>query len=599
MLRAVRRVSIERRLPLLISLLLIVVIAALAGSAVREVRRLAIAEARARLRSVTKQFATSNTDGNARRLAALAGVAGNDSIRRYLAGPAGAVLEPVVGLTLRRLSADTPTAIGAELRDSRGTPVLAAGDTALMRSLPSPELGEVGRYSPLVRSGADVGYAVSTPVRQANRTVGYLIQWRRLNTSPRIQRAITDFVGHDAGIYYGNPSHDVWIDLSGLAAEPPPATDSGGYVEFSRTGKGLQLAMVQPIEGTAWMIEVDFPRASVLGGMALFLRRLGIVAGLVLVLGASSAWLASRHITKPLQKLTDAAEAIASGDFSRPVTDDSHDEVGRLSRAFRVMAERVQATQQGLEEKVTVRTRELREAMHSLEEAQDELVRKERLALLGQLSSSVGHELRNPLGVMNNAVYYLEAVLPDAPETAKEYLGILRAQISVSEKIISDLLDFARIRKPEQRRIPLEGLIAEQVQGHGVPANIRLARELSPEVPAVYADPVHVAQILRNLASNAFQAMEAHGGTLTIRTGDDGPGNVRIEVADTGPGIAPELIDKVFEPLFTTKARGIGLGLPVSRTLAAANGGSLTVTSRPGEGATFTLILPAPGGPGL
>jgi signal transduction histidine kinase len=111
-------------------------------------------------------------------------------------------------------------------------------------------------------------------------------------------------------------------------------------------------------------------------------------------------------------------------------------------------------------------------------------------------------------------------------------------------------------------------------------------------LPLLNVDPVQIGQVLLNLLVNALQAMEATGGVLTVRGSLDA-GQIRLDVVDTGPGVASELREKIFEALFTTKPRGIGLGLAVSRSLTEANDGSLSVTSREGEGATFTLIVPA------
>jgi signal transduction histidine kinase len=138
-------------------------------------------------------------------------------------------------------------------------------------------------------------------------------------------------------------------------------------------------------------------------------------------------------------------------------------------------------------------------------------------------------------------------------------------------------------------------LIAEQIGRLGSVANVSVKTECADVLPRIHVDPVHIGQIMLNLLTNAQQAMEPTGGTITVRARAAGP-NVVIDVEDDGPGISAEIIEKIFEPLFTTKARGIGLGLAVSKSLAEANGGQLTVTSRLGKGATFSLALPATGG---
>jgi signal transduction histidine kinase len=241
---------------------------------------------------------------------------------------------------------------------------------------------------------------------------------------------------------------------------------------------------------------------------------------------------------------------------------------------------------------------ELKAAVEGLERAQEELVRRERLAILGQLAGGVGHELRNPLGVMTNALYYLNMVLQDAPTTVKEYLDILRTQIGLSEKIVGDLLDFARVKTPTREAISLEQLASEQLARVADVASVNVETHFPVGMPRAIADRVQIGQAVLNLLTNAVQAMTARAprsgqrGTLSLRGRVLDGGQVQLEVSDSGGGINANHIDKIFEPLFTTKARGIGLGLAVSRTLVRANNGDITVTSRSGEGATFFLTLP-------
>ena len=236
-----------------------------------------------------------------------------------------------------------------------------------------------------------------------------------------------------------------------------------------------------------------------------------------------------------------------------------------------------------LEEMVEERTQELREA-------QEKLVRKEKLAILGQLAGGVGHELRNPLGVISNAVYFLQMTLPDADETTKEYLEMISEEVRNSTKIVSDLLDFSRTRLPEREEIAVSELVAEVLEKRPPPEKMEVITELAPDLPPVYVDPRQMGQVLVNLVTNAYQAMP-EGGALTISAQAE-EGQVALSVADTGCGISKEHMAKLFEPLFTTRARGIGLGLAVSRILVEANGGSIEVESEVGQGSTFTVRLP-------
>ncbi|EKD21916.1 MAG: Sensor protein, partial [uncultured bacterium] len=142
-----------------------------------------------------------------------------------------------------------------------------------------------------------------------------------------------------------------------------------------------------------------------------------------------------------------------------------------------------------------------------LQDAQDELVRKEKLAILGQLSGSVGHELRNPLGVMNNAVFFLNMVLTDADETVKEYLGIIKKEIDTSLRIITDLLDFARTKIPRIETVTARALIDESQGRCTIPAAVELRNEVAENLPPLTIDPLQMGQVLQNLITNGVQAM--------------------------------------------------------------------------------------------
>jgi PAS domain S-box-containing protein len=241
-----------------------------------------------------------------------------------------------------------------------------------------------------------------------------------------------------------------------------------------------------------------------------------------------------------------------------------------------------------LETEVAERTRELREA-------QEKLVRQERLAVLGQLAGSIGHELRNPLGVISNAVYYLKLAQPEASEKIKEYLDILEKETRISDKIITDLLDFTRLKSADRRPAAVADLIRQTLERNPAPPPVRVTLEIPPDLPKVFADHQQIVQVLGNLVANAYQALVSSETTqepkLTISATLQGD-MMKIALQDTGPGIQPENMARLFQPLFTTKIKGIGLGLAISQKLALANDGQIQVQSQPGVGSTFTVSLP-------
>jgi signal transduction histidine kinase len=237
------------------------------------------------------------------------------------------------------------------------------------------------------------------------------------------------------------------------------------------------------------------------------------------------------------------------------------------------------------------RTRELQKSLEDLAAAHEQLVRQERLAAIGELASTIGHELRNPLGVISNALYLLHGDVSASPsEAAARHLATAEREVSAATVIVSDLLEFARQRDPVVTDVDAVALVEEALAVLPPPTEITVVRELPTAPLRLVGDRDMLRQVLLNLVGNAYQAMP-DGGTVTVTLADDAPG-VRIAVADTGGGMTAEVRDKLFQPFFTTKARGVGLGLAVSKRIVDAHSGSILVDSAPGAGARFMVMLP-------
>lgn len=236
-----------------------------------------------------------------------------------------------------------------------------------------------------------------------------------------------------------------------------------------------------------------------------------------------------------------------------------------------------------LEQMVEERTKELWDA-------QEKLVRKEKLAVLGQLAGGVGHELRNPLGAIKNAAYFLRMALEHPEPEVEETVDILEKEVATCERIISSLLGFARRKPPTRRKVDANDSVREALSRIKAPENIEVVSELQ-SLPTILADPDQLSQVFGNIILNAVQAMP-EGGRLLLRSEVPSPEEVVISFIDTGVGIPRENLPKLFEPLFTAKAKGIGLGLAVTKTLVEGHGGTIEVTSEVGKGSTFTVTLP-------
>ncbi len=261
--------------------------------------------------------------------------------------------------------------------------------------------------------------------------------------------------------------------------------------------------------------------------------------------------------------------------------------VERIGGAIRQMEleQSLQCYYEQLEDEVESRTKDL-------EQVQEKLIRSERLAAVGELASGVGHELRNPLNVIRNCAYLLNIALTDkGDEEAVNTLKVLDKQIDIANKIVTDLLDFTRITPPSPDRVDLKNLITESLSWITVPEHVTVNANLNGHPTKVRTDAEQISRVFTNIISNAIQAMNGKAGKLDIDTGEESD-IVWIKFHDNGCGIPEGNFEKIFEPLFTTKPKGIGLGLAITKRLVEQNGGKIEITSKVDQGTTFIVKLP-------
>jgi two-component system, NtrC family, sensor kinase len=218
--------------------------------------------------------------------------------------------------------------------------------------------------------------------------------------------------------------------------------------------------------------------------------------------------------------------------------------------------------------------------------------RTERLAAIGQVAGGIAHELRNPLNVVKTSVYYLlHAKNPTAAKQA-EHLTRIERHVTLADGVITALSSFAKMPVPDLQPFPVGPCVQEALETNPVPDNIRATLDCPPSLPLVLGDIHQLRIVFANLIRNAREAMP-QGGSLVIKgqvVGD----TVEVSVTDTGVGISTEDMNRIMEPLYSTKARGLGLGLAIARSILEKNRASMRLTSELGRGSSFIVRLSAP-----
>lgn len=238
---------------------------------------------------------------------------------------------------------------------------------------------------------------------------------------------------------------------------------------------------------------------------------------------------------------------------------------------------------------VEERTASLRQAVTELEQTQAQLVRQEKMAAMGQLASTVGHELRNPLAVIMNVLYLLETIAgAEGSEAMLRHLSTAKRETSAATLIVADLLDYSAGRAPMLAPVQVAGLVAEALSVVPPPTGIEVVRHVEPDL-AIDADRDQIRQVLLNLVTNGYDAMPG-GGILDVSVRSTG-GLAQITVTDTGVGMDEETQANIFTPFYTTKSRGIGLGLAVTKRVVEAHGGTISVQSTPSVGTSFKVTV--------
>ncbi|MEN6561229.1 MAG: ATP-binding protein [Acidobacteriota bacterium] len=304
-----------------------------------------------------------------------------------------------------------------------------------------------------------------------------------------------------------------------------------------------------------------------------------LIGAACFLFGIGGAAFLARRITRPLHRLVDGTVRIAQGDFSQPIIDSSRDEIGDLARSFNEMTSQL------------VQTRE------RAADANRRLVQQEKLASIGRMAATIAHEIRNPLTSVKLNIQKV-AEEEGLSETVQAHLGLTLEGIDQIERFIKELLNYTRVQELSLERWPVDLIVDESLKVlRGVLAQKRIAveRSCASGLPPILADADKLRQVFLNVVRNAYEALEP-GGTIRIACdalARDGRTMVRVRIADDGPGIQEKDRPNIFEPFYTTKPSGFGLGLANARKIVEQHHGAIAVGEAGGPGCEFAILIPA------
>jgi two-component system, NtrC family, sensor kinase len=398
--------------------------------------------------------------------------------------------------------------------------------------------------------------------------------------------------------------------LGAMRAEQPgtplPQGDSGVAPIRLTTGAGTYLGTsfslsrpaVSDSSAVLYLIVKPLSR-EVRQAMASILTTFGLVSLIFLALTTAIGLVISRSMTRPISELVQGTTEISRGNYDYAIRVRGSDELGILAGRFKAMS-------QSLKEKITElgklnrdlleRNSDLDDTLRKLRSAQEDLVRSERLATTGKMTAQLAHEVNNPI---HNIQSCLKTALGRLPEGTKgrDLIDVAYEEVNRLSRLSAQMLSLYRTSVVEEEMKPtnvneIMGEVVALAQGEIQDRNIVLRTAIEPGLPPITGSHDKLKQVILNLVSNALDAMP-NGGELAMLAARDN-GHVRLTVRDTGVGIPPENLNRIFDAFFTTKGKvsGVGLGLSVSYGIVNQHRGSIEVQSSVGKGSAFTVVLP-------
>ncbi|MFT3676887.1 MAG: ATP-binding protein [Chitinophagaceae bacterium] len=584
--------SIQWRLTLLICLLLLTVVLAYSWVSYTKIKQASIDVSKTRLESLSTQLGSIFGQSAQSVVSATRVAAAQPAIKQFLQSRGkDSVSAARKGLQL--LLQDTTwtmalltTANGEVLLSSDSTKTApATADIVLNLSGTRPDTGIIGK---IYHADTLMYYPVAATVFNGRERVGYLVRWRRMQTSPQAVLQFSQLLGEDVKLFIGNADGSLWTDMQKpVGFIPADLQQSSKELPVYKRSDGQQLlASVKPVNHTKWRVMTERPYKKIIAPASAFLQ-MALSTGIVIIaIGALLAWMISRSITRPLQRLAVATTAIEGGNYATAVSVESRDELGQLARMFNAMTEKVQLSQKNLEEKVQRRTAQLEATNQELE----------------AFSYSVSHDLRAPLrAVSGYAMILKEDYTEKLDEEGNRILHMIVSNARMMGLLIDDLITFSKIGRKESQYRPVDmKLLVESCIQELQPIRGNHSLNIKTgDIAPCYGDGNLLKQVWMNLISNAIKySSKEQNPVIEIgsRTESD---RIIYFVRDNGVGFDMKYADKlfgVFERLHSQdEFEGTGIGLALSKRIIHKQGGEIWAEATKGFGATFYFSIPATG----
>lgn len=575
-----RGLSIQQRLPLLICILLLCIIIAFSLASYLSVKEAALKMGHERLRSLTGELSSMFGQSMQALVVATKATANNESIIQCLQSGGNEYRTEALE-SLQKVRQDT-TSVLVELLDANKKRVLRSAKDGIegrvnFDSLLSLSFSEADSGIGKIYAVRDSMYfPVIAAISEQKKVIGYIARWRLLQTTQKAIEMFTQLIVTNATLNVGNADGSLWTDLVKPVTHPPIDTRYlGDFFEYSQSQGQRVIAAAQPVANTPWLILVEFSQQTVLETANRFLRWIIIIGAALIAAGIFIAWLMSRNITRPLNKLTAAASAIAGGNYLATVeVDHRNDELGKLARAFNTMAVHVRSAQQDLEQKV-IQTEQMNEQLRNLSAHLQNIREEERIHIAREMHDELGQLLT---GFKMDVSWLNKKLMEEDTDP------LVREKLQEMTNILDEAVKFVRNLAAELRPSILDdlGLIpALEWHSEEFQKRFNITVQFNSQADELNVSSVIATGLFRmyqESLTNVARHADAKKVISTLEVSED---EICLSITDDGKGF----------DMHTASERRT-LGLLGMKERAAMIGGNLEIKSEPGKGTIVSISVP-------